>query len=73
MTNKEFIAFLKGVVMCIDTVPTQEQWLLIVKKLSQIKDDSAYSDIGPQLIREIRTEIHKIAKKFPGSPPNIFM
>ena len=73
MTSKEFVAFLKGLAIGIEDTPNEEQWATIIKTLIKVKD----SDDGGAFIKEIKEEIDKfikpIIKKYPGSPPDIFM
>ena len=73
MTNKEFVAFLKGMALGIENTPNEEQWAIILKKLMKIKDN----DDSGAFVQEIREEVEKfikpIIKKFPGAPPDIFM
>ena len=73
MTSKEFVAFLKGIAIGINDAPNEEQWIVIIKNLIKVKDN----DNGEAFVQEIREEVEKfikpIIKKFPGSPPDIFM
>ena len=75
MTSKEFVSFMKGIAIGIESTPTEEQWLTILKNLMKI-DDSEEKD-ATNLINEITKEVDRVVKplrkKFPGSPPDIFM
>lgn len=75
MTSKEFVAFMKGIAIGIENTPTPEQWIIIMKNLTKI-DDSEEKD-ATNLINEIQKEVGRVVKpltkKFPGSPPDIFM
>ena len=75
MTSKEFVAFMKGIAIGIEDTPTQEQWVVVMKNLMKI-DDSEEKDAS-NLINEITKEVGRVVKpltkKFPGSPPDIFM
>lgn len=75
MTSKEFVAFIKGIAIGIENTPTPEQWIIIMKNLTKI-DDSEEKD-ATNLINEIQKEVGRVVKpltkKFPGSPPDIFM
>ena len=72
MTSKEFVAFLKGLAIGINDAPNEEQWIIILKKLGEVREDE-----GGAFIQEIKEEIDKfikpIIKKYPGAPPDIFM
>ena len=74
MTNKEFVAYIKGMAIGITGTPTEEQWVLILKALMKVEEGK---NKGKNLITEIRTEVEKVVKpiikKFPGAPPDIFM
>ena len=73
MTSKEFVAFLKGMAIGIEGTPTDEQWVIILKNLTKVKDN----DNSGAFVQEIKEEVEKfvkpIIKKFPGAPPDIFM
>ena len=73
MTSKEFVAFLKGLAIGINDAPNEEQWIIILKKLGEVKDN----DDGGAFVQEIKEEVEKfikpIIKKYPGAPPDIFM
>tara|TARA_R110002020_G_scaffold235134_1_gene447286 strand:+ start:876 stop:1097 length:222 start_codon:yes stop_codon:yes gene_type:complete len=73
MTSKEFVAFLKGMAVVIEGTPNEEQWATIIKTLIKVKD----GDDNRAFVQEIKEEVEKfvkpIIKKFPGSPPDIFM
>ena len=75
MTSKEFVAFMKGIAIRIEDTPTPEQWVVVMKNLMKI-DDSEETD-ATNLINEIQKEVGRVVKpltkKFPGSPPDIFM
>jgi archaellum biogenesis ATPase FlaH len=75
MTSKEFVAFMKGIAIGIEDTPTAEQWVVVMKNLMKI-DDSEEKD-ATNLINEIQKEVGRVVKplkkKFPGSPPDIFM
>ena len=75
MTSKEFVAFMKGIAIGIEDTPTPEQWVIVMKNLMKI-DDSEEKD-ATNLINEIQKEVGRVVKpltkKFPGSPPDIFM
>lgn len=75
MTSKEFVAFMKGIAIGIENTPTPEQWVVVMKNLMKI-DDSEETD-ATNLINEIQKEVGRVVKpltkKFPGSPPDIFM
>ena len=75
MTSKEFVAFMKGIAIGIEDTPTPEQWAVVMKNLMKI-DDSEEKD-ATNLINEIQKEVGRVVKpltkKFPGSPPDIFM
>ena len=75
MTSKEFVAFMKGIAIGIEDTPTQKQWVVIMKNLMKI-DDSEEKDAS-NLINEITKEVDRVIKplkkRFPGSPPDIFM
>lgn len=75
MTSKEFVAFMKGIAIGIEDTPTQEQWVVVMKNLMKI-DDSEEKDAS-NLINEITKEVDRVIKplkkRFPGSPPDIFM
>ena len=75
MTSKEFVAFMKGIAIGIEDTPTPEQWVVVMKNLMKI-DDSEETD-ATNLINEIQKEVGRVVKpltkKFPGSPPDIFM
>ena len=75
MTSKEFVAFMKGIAIGIENTPTPEQWVVVMKNLMKI-DDSEETD-ATNLINEIQKEVGRgvkpLTKKFPGSPPDIFM
>ena len=75
MTSKEFVAFMKGIAIGIEDTPTPEQWVVVMKNLMKI-DDSEETD-ATTLINEIQKEVVRVVKpltkKFPGSPPDIFM
>ena len=72
MTSKEVVAFLKGLAIGINDTPNEEQWIVILKKLGEVREDE-----GGAFIQEIKEEIDKfikpIIKKYPGAPPDIFM
>lgn len=74
MTNNEFVAFIKGMALGIDGTPNDEQWAIILKNLMKVKDPT---EEKKTLLTEIRTEVEKVVrpiiKKFPGTPPDIFM
>lgn len=74
MTSNEFVAYMKGMAIGIEGIPTEEQWALILKALMKIKDPT---EEGKNLLTEIRTEVERVVKpiikKFPGAPPDIFM
>ena len=73
MTSKEFVAFLKGIAIGIEDTPNEEQWATIIRSLIKVKDN----DNNGTFVQEIREEVEKfikpIIKKYPGSPPDIFM
>ena len=73
MTSKEFVAFLKGMAIGIEDTPNEEQWATIIRSLIKVKDN----DNSGTFVQEIREEVEKfikpIIKKYPGSPPDIFM
>ena len=75
MTSKEVVAFMKGIAIGIEDTPTPEQWVVVMKNLMKI-DDSEETD-ATNLINEIQKEVGRVVKpltkKFPGSPPDIFM
>ena len=75
MTSKEFVAFMKGIAIGIEDTPTPEQWVVVMKNLMKI-DDSEETD-ATNLINEIQKEVGRVVKpltkKFPCSPPDIFM
>ena len=75
MTSKEFVAFMKAIAIGIENTPTPEQWVVVMKNLMKI-DDSEETD-ATNLINEIQKEVGRVVKpltkKFPGSPPDIFM
>ena len=75
MTSKEFVAFMKGIAIGIENTPTPEQCVVVMKNLMKI-DDSEETD-ATNLINEIQKEVGRVVKpltkKFPGSPPYIFM
>ena len=75
MTSKEFVAFMKGIAIGIEDTPTPEQQVVVMKNLMKI-DDSEETD-ATNLINEIQKEVGRVVKpltkKFPGSPPDIFM
>ena len=75
MTSKEFVAFMKGIAIGIEDTPTPEQWVVVMKNLMKI-DDSEETD-ATNHINEIQKEVGRVVKpltkKFPGSPPDIFM
>jgi len=73
MTSKEFVAFLKGMAIGIEGTPNEEQWAIIIKKLIKIKDEGEVSTIITEIKEEVEKAIKPIIKKFPGSPPDIFM
>lgn len=75
MTSKEFVAFLKGLAIGIENTPTQEQWLIILKNLTKIDDpeETDTSNLIHKITKEVNRVIEPIKKKFPGSPPDIFM
>jgi len=74
MTNNEFVAFIKGMALGIDGTPNDEQWAIILKNLMKVKDPT---EEKKTLLTEIRAEVEKVVrpiiKKFPGTPPDIFM
>ena len=75
MTSKEYVAFMKGIAIGREDTPTPEQWVVVMKNLMKI-DDSEETD-ATNLINEIQKEVGRVVKpltkKFPGSPPDIFM
>tara|TARA_Y100000034_G_scaffold127791_1_gene181261 strand:+ start:1208 stop:1429 length:222 start_codon:yes stop_codon:yes gene_type:complete len=73
MTSKEFVAFLKGMVIGIENTPNKEQWAIILKKLMKIREEGEVSTIVTEIKEEVEKIIKPIIKKFPGSPPDIFM
>jgi archaellum biogenesis ATPase FlaH len=74
MTSKEFVAFIKGISLGINGTPNEKQWSIIVKNLMKVKDKD---NEEKNLLTEIKTKVDRIIdpliKKFPGSPPNIYM
>ena len=74
MTSNEFVAFLKGLSVGIPQSPTKEQWEIILKNLKLVKNSSSEQK---NLLTEIKTKVDRIIdpliKKFPGSPPDIYM
>ena len=73
MTSKEFVAFLKGMAIGIENTPNEEQWAIILKKLMKIREEGEVSTIVTEIKEEVEKIIKPIIKKFPGSPPDIFM
>ena len=75
MTSKEFVAFLKGLAIGIENTPTQEQWLIILKNLTKIdnSEETDTSNLIHEITKEVNRVIEPIKKKFPGTPPDIFM
>jgi archaellum biogenesis ATPase FlaH len=74
MTSNEFVAFLKGLSVGISESPTKEQWDIILKNLKLVKNSSSEEK---NLLTEIKTKVDRVMypliKKFPGSPPDIYM
>ena len=73
MTSKEFVAFLKGMALGIENTPNEEQWAIILKKLIKIREEGEVSTIVEEIKEEVEKIVKPIIKKFPGSPPDIFM
>ena len=73
MTSKEFVAFLKGMAIGIENTPNEEQWAIILKKLMKIREEGEVSTIITEIKEEVEKIVKPIIKKFPGSPPDIFM
>ena len=73
MTSKEFVAFLKGMALGIENTPNEEQWAIILKKLMKIREEGEVSTIVTEIKEEVEKIVKPIIKKFPGSPPDIFM
>ena len=73
MTSKEFVAFLKGIALGIEGTPNKEQWVIILKKLMDIRDENKVNTIVNEIKEEVEKAIKPIIKKFPGAPPDIFM
>jgi len=78
MTSKEFVAFIKGMALGIDGTPNEEQWAIILKRLMGVINDSDRRDDSiPNIVKEISKEVERVVKpltkKFPGTPPDIFM
>lgn len=75
MTSKEFVAFMKGIALGVEETPTAEQWIIIMKNLTKIDDSEEKDATG--LIQEITKEVRRVTdpikKRFPGTPPDIFM
>jgi len=74
MTSNEFVAFLKGLSVGISESPTKEQWDIILKNLKLVKNPQSEEK---NLLTEIKTKVDRVIdpliKKFPGSPPDIYM
>ena len=73
MTSKEFVAFLKGIALGIEGTPNKEQWVIILKKLMDIRDENKVNTIVNEIKEEVERIVKPIIKKYPGSPPDIFM
>ena len=73
MTSKEFVAFLKGMAIGIENTPNEEQWAIILKKLMKIREEGEVSTIIEEIKEEVEKIVKPIIKKFPGTPPDIFM
>ena len=73
MTSKEFVAFLKGMALGIENTPNEEQWAIILKKLMKIREEGEVSTIVTEIKEEVEKIVKPIIKKFPGTPPDIFM
>ena len=73
MTSKEFIAFLKGIALGIEGTPNEEQWSIILKNLIKVKDNDNTGAFVQEIKEEVEKFVKPIIKKFPGSPPDIFM
>ena len=73
MTSKEFVAFLKGMAIGIENTPNEEQWAIILKKLMKIREEGEVSTIVTEIKEEVEKIVKPIIKKFPGTPPDIFM
>ena len=74
MTSNEFVAFLKGLSVGISESPTKEQLDIILKNLKLVKNPQSEEK---NLLTEIKTKVDRVIdpliKKFPGSPPDIYM
>ena len=73
MTSKEFVAFLKGMALGIENTPNEEQWAIILKKLMKIREEGEINSVVEEIKEEIGKIVKPIIKKFPGTPPDIFM
>lgn len=78
MTSKEFVAFMKGMALGIEDLPDEKQWSIILKRLMEVKDKGNRRDDSiPTIVKEITKEVEKVVKplkkRFPGTPPDIFM
>lgn len=78
MTSKEFVAFIKGMALAIEGTPDEKQWSIIIKRLMEVRDESNRRDDSiPAIVKEITKEVEKVVKpltkRFPGTPPDIFM
>ena len=73
LTPNEFVEFLKGMALGIEGTPSEQQWKIILQKLTEIKKE----DERTSPIREITREIEKVVKPFrrkpPGTPPDIWV
>jgi|TARA_R110000824_G_scaffold113599_5_gene263359 hypothetical protein len=73
MTSNEFVAFLKGLSVGVSESPTKEQWGIILKNLKLVKNSSEQKNLLTEIKTKVDRVIDPLIKKFPGSPPDIYM